>query len=150
MRDIKFRAKCGWHGDEWSYGNLVVTDSPTKVPYDEFYILPKWFVCEDDLEPIERAETIGQYTGLKDREGREIYEDDILDFELLHGKKSRGCVEYSNEGARYVVRYQREKYERALSFVCSALSFVCSLGKPVVIGNTYENPELLEQERPNA
>ena len=110
----------------------------------------KWLYGRFSVDKAVDEKTISQYTGLKDREGREIYEDDILDFELLHGKKSRGCVEYSNEGARYVVRYQREKYERALSFVCSALSFVCSLGKPVVIGNTYENPELLEQERPNA
>lgn len=89
-------------------------------------------------------ESVGQYTGLKDREGKEIYEGDIVDFELLRGKKSRGYVTYSDEKARYVVTFQRGKYERALSWVCA-------VGKPVVIGNTYENPELLEQEeQPNA
>lgn len=102
----------------------------------------KWLYSKLHMSVLIPPESVGQYTGLKDSKGCEIYEGDIVDFELLHGKKSRGCVEYSNEGARYVVRYQRA-HERALSLVCS-------LGKPVVIGNTYENPELLEQERPNA
>lgn len=103
----------------------------------------KWLYGRFYVDEIVDEKTISQYTGLKDRDGREIYEDDILDFELLRGKKSRGCVEYSNEGARYVVRFQREKYERPLSWVCA-------VGKPVVIGNIYENPDLLEGEQPNA
>lgn len=101
----------------------------------------KWLYGRFYVDEIVDEKTISQYTELKDSEGQEIYEGDIVDFELLRGKKSRGCVEYSN--ARYVVRFQRGKYERALSWVCA-------VGKPVIIGNTYENPELLEQERPNA
>lgn len=88
-------------------------------------------------------ESVGQYTGLKDRDGREIYEGDILDFERMPGKNAQGYVAYSDEKARYVVRFQREKYEWALFWVCA-------VGKPVVVGNTYENPELLEGEQPNA
>lgn len=103
----------------------------------------KWLYSKLHMSVFIPPESVGQYTGLKDSKGCEIYEGDIVDFELLRGKKSRGCVEYSNEGARYVVRYQREKYERALSWVCA-------VGKPVVVGNTYENPELLEREQPNA
>ncbi|WP_321823593.1 YopX family protein [Pyramidobacter piscolens] len=101
----------------------------------------KWLYSKLHMSDFIPPESVGQYTELKDSEGQEIYEGDIVDFELLRGKKSRGCVEYSN--ARYVVRFQRGKYERALSWVCA-------VGKPVIIGNTYENPELLEQERPNA
>lgn len=88
-------------------------------------------------------ESVGLNTGLKDSKGVEIYECDILSFELLRGKVSQGYVAYCDEKARYVVRFQREKYERPLSWVCA-------VGKPVVIGNTYENPELLEREQPNA
>lgn len=103
----------------------------------------KWLYSKLHISDFIPPESVGQYTGLEDSKGVEIYEGDILDFELLRGKKSRGCVEYSNKGARYVVPFQRGKYERSLWHVCT-------FGKPVVIGNVYENPELLEQEVPDA
>ncbi|WP_321823477.1 YopX family protein [Pyramidobacter piscolens] len=115
MRKIKFRgmSKSG----KWLYGHFYVDEIDEK--------------------------TINQYTGLKDRDGREIYEGDILDFERMPGKNAHGYVAYCDDKARYVVRFQREKYERALSWVCA-------VGNPVIIGNTYENPELLEAEVNNA
>lgn len=103
----------------------------------------KWLYSKLHISDFIPPESVGQYTGLEDSKGVEIYEGDILDFELLRGKKSRGCVEYSNKGARYVVPFQRGKYERSLWHVCA-------FGNPVVIGNIYKNPELLEQEAPNA
>ena len=103
----------------------------------------KWLYSKLHMSVLIPPESVGQYTGLKDREEREIYEGDILDFERMPGKKAHGYVAYCDEKARYVVRFQREKYERALSWVCA-------VGKPVVIGNIYETPELLEQEQPNA
>lgn len=129
MREIKFRGMSKDSG-KWLYGCLSMIGRYTTV-------------MDKGVGEIVDAKTVGQYTGLEDSKGVEIYEGDILDFELLRGKKSRGCVEYSNEGARYVVPFQREKYERPLSWVCA-------LGKPVIIGNIYENHELLEQEAPNA
>lgn len=103
----------------------------------------KWLYSELHMSGFIPPESVGQFTGLKDREGREIYEGDILEFELLRGKISRGYVTYSDEKAQYIVLFQQKKYERPLSWVSS-------LGKPVVIGNTYENPELLEREQSNA
>ncbi|MDY2648757.1 MAG: YopX family protein [Pyramidobacter porci] len=103
----------------------------------------KWLYGDPSQCLYPPIESVGLKTGLKDREEREIYEGDILNFERMPGKKAHGYVAYCDEKARYVVRFQREKYERELSFVCE-------FGKPVIIGNTYENPELLEQERPNA
>lgn len=136
MRKIIFRGFSKYLC-EWIYGDLE------HVEQDHVRIWPLHASGDnraDDVSP----KSVGQYTGLKDQEGKEIYEGDIVDFELLRGKKSRGYVTYSDEKARYVVTFQRGKYERALSWVCA-------VGKPVVIGNTYENPELLEQEeQPNA
>lgn len=69
MREIKFRGKRFDNG-QWAYGNLIIDDSGNcEIVYYENNVR---FRCDV------RGETIGQYTGLYDRNGREIYEGDIL------------------------------------------------------------------------
>jgi uncharacterized phage protein (TIGR01671 family) len=74
-----------------------------------------------------------QYTGLKDKNGKEIYEGDILEYEKLSFRDDgheRGFVEY-NEYAEWSVNnwLLNRIYRRA-----------------EVIGNRFENPELLEEQ----
>ena len=69
-----------------------------------------------------------QYTGLKDKNGKEIYEGDIVEFKTMTKRIERHYVEYSEYGEWCVGMHRLPMRFQACK----------------VIGNIYENPELLE------
>lgn len=88
--------------------------------------------------PLESCQLL-QYTGLKDCNGKEIYEGDIVSYKTLGSfgesmDNMQGIVVFKD--AMFAVLYDKEKgYEDCL----------CNCMKPVeIIGNIHENPELLE------
>ncbi len=88
------------------------------------------FVYENGYEGYRvEAETIGQFTGLLDKDGQEIYEDDIVTFD--DGKI--GVVEFSNGG--FVVRYGKRNTVRSL--------YGIKTWNMKILGNRFENPGLL-------
>ena len=108
MRDIKFRAY----------------DTETKeMSYD--FLDNAWLKVAIHSPYVE----LMQYTGLKDRNGREIYEGDIVQH-----REENGTIEYHSETAMFVVEF--DTWITDFDHING-----CDLE---VIGNVYANPELLE------
>lgn len=140
MREIKFRGKRIDNG-EWVYGSLIQCDITGKR-----YILPMGSDAnESDKVGHEGClmlftfevipETVGQFTGLKDKNGKEIYEGDICN---CREYECFGKVEWNNEeaGFYFCVVMEGGGFEEEHLY-----DYVDELE---VIGNIYENPELLE------
>ena len=124
MRTIKFRGK-SILTDEWLYGDLVHSADNKR-----FGILVN---DKDSYDECEVApDTVGQFIGLYDCDGKEIYEGDILDFNGLTAEVRfvRGAFAFLVNG--YL--------DDELYGDCRTDLFA------KVIGNVHDNPELLKGE----
>lgn len=143
MRTIKFRGKK--KSGEWLYGDLMhycgatlilpldanwydfvpKKDNPLRLPSSKFEVDPA---------------TVGQFVGLMDKNGREIYEGDIIigeiDMDFINGDYRsfdyKGSVIFENG------QYIENDYGTSLEFLMRQIN------KPEIIGNIYDNPELLK------
>ena len=122
MRTIKFRGK-SILTDEWFYGDLVHSADNKR-----FGILVNDKGSYDECEVA--PETVGQFTGLYDCDGKEIYEGDILDFNGLtvEVRFVRGVFAFLANG----------NLDEELCGDCRTDLFA------KVIGNIHDNPELLK------
>jgi len=154
MREIKFRAKVGL-SPHWYHGSLV-----QKSYIDEDDELRTVSYIVDDL-PISKtpegrvfkcevvdSSTVSQYTGLKDKDGHEIYEGDILrgNFYPFTGHKGRdnilGVVFCTGAGGFQIKQFPTRWYEhRRNSNFYNTLCDI-DLDKMEVIGNLWDNKEM--------
>lgn len=124
-REIKFRGRHEVAGN-WYYGHLYKQDSNWVITTDGY---TRYVVDE---------KTIGQFTGLSDKFGKEVYEGDIVKAE-----DGIWAVEFASpwEG---VVLINSVKEEMSTNFVDNWYT----PEDTKVIGNIYENPEILQTYAP--
>ena len=126
MRAIKFRAWTGRHMEDADPYFFEAND------IESFSALPDGWI-------------LMQYTGLKDKNGREIYEGDVVDVSMIEYpgslqqkivSKERFSVEWHDFNCRFVLQ---EKGEDGKGY-----GFNSQSNEIEVIGNIYENPELIK------
>lgn len=129
MREILFRGK-DIKGN-WYEGLLA-----HNIAKDEWYISNKAGISTAYQV---RPETIGQYTGLTDKNGVKIFEEDIVEYET--GKKVRiGRVFFSDFRASFSVTAGKNGSARINN---DLFNYIQSRNSVIVIGNIYDNPELI-------
>lgn len=122
MREILFRGK-STHNGEWHYGWL------TYSKFHNAYEITDGNGVYNFVDP----DTVGQYTGLQDKNGTKIFDDDLLYYRNSNHDEEDGTMEVVLEEGAFMIAGDilvplHETYSWELE----------------VVGNIYDNPELLE------
>ena len=160
MREIKFRAKDTLERN-WYIGSYMFTNDNTnnpfrRGPFKESHRIIFYSSCDWNMGGWNDVEidpsTLGQYTELEDENGKEIYEGDIVDWTFFYNRigpnggatetdiQLRGVIKWGKAG--FIFEVWRNDFENAGWYGISDLNFDPA-SDIEVIGNIYDNPELL-------
>ncbi len=144
MREIKFRGKRLDNG-EWLYGSLLV--SYFKDDKKERYFITQFsgnYTFEHEVNPA----TVGQYTGLKDKNGRDIWEGDIFKEDGSGIVRSvfrvPGGLAFEDNPVSFGYDHRAPVYPYSSIAEMQSVSWLSQCCE--VIGNIHDNPELLKTE----
>ena len=153
-REIKFRGKM-IPENEWIFGTILRIPAPPvcfgKSETDKYYIqfpdpryMPDWNMPYKMVQGEVNPDTIGQYTELHDKNGKEIYEEDVIKItnknsKVIPIKPLIAQIVWSEEYLAYILitTSVKDAFENLGDYIDYDIE---------VIGNIYDNPELLGGE----
>ena len=130
MREILFRGK---HSEKsrWDFGDLYTNNGKA-------YITLRDTIRGERVLGEVIPDTVGQFTGLIDKNGKPIFEGDIVKLRLLAAKMEwKGVCEYRNGAFGLAWQYAGQRYS-TFAGTCNA--------EYEVLGNIHDNPEMMEDE----
>lgn len=127
MRQIKFRAQ-DVASNKWLYGDL-------RHHKNDVCIFEQGGTKGEQV----KRDTIGQFAGLRDINGKDIYEGDIIRQDVC-GDGSNGVVVYDEKHAMFALRY----YDPHNPIIYGL--YDCQEKELKIIGNIYDNPELIAED----
>ena len=141
MREILFKAKRKDNG-EWIEGSLIDLDIDSGYcyivpPYKQASTLPIGFLITDGMKLV-IPETLCQFTGLCDKNGKRIWENDVV-WLVYDGKEHIYQIVWDNSELDFKATNGEENYG-------SNFEYLLCCDEIEVIGNIFDNPELLQEE----
>lgn len=141
VREIKFRAWDEREGEMYTPTDIKLANDKKTWIVDKKIFDDMGFLNEKEskFRNIGEEVILMQFTGLKDKNGKEIYEGDVLE--------SRPTPD-----VRFVVGFGQNEEDNCYGFCLTSINngstygFDLSVKKMEVIGNIYENPKLLEKK----
>jgi uncharacterized phage protein (TIGR01671 family) len=124
-REILFRGKLS-HSGAWVFGSLLKINKSYHILRDSDMYEDGHHVCqESDCPTWVELDTVGQYTGMTDKNGVKIFEGDIVHWKSPYGHSFTKAVGHDDAYGRFT------PLDVFMGYDCE------------VIGNIHDNPELL-------
>jgi uncharacterized phage protein (TIGR01671 family) len=147
MREINFRGRRVDNG-LWVYGYFMKTPITTEFNCNGQFLDSgengRYCIVQDNVAHEIDIKTLGEFTGLKDINGKDIYEDDVC--ECVGGESAQGVHEFQEIG-KVVFKDGCFGIENEKDDVFLPFFYLIEHGFEIFnCGSIYENPELLEAE----